>query len=465
MPELRMDKNGHLVTRHVKQDDPSAGAALNAPEVKLGGDDRNVSVVPKQRTVVIRPERLERAVKRLESANKRLERAGMEGFTWQVTKREESVVPRKKGFNGITEYVEVVDLVIDYPQIKTATHDFVGSLTQEESGMLTRLSEGTDLGDWRPQESFCDHCGTHRKRNFTVIVRDHETGEYSQVGSSCVEGYLGVDPSHLFSLNFDPLAEEVEDLSKTGYHGLGFSAERTKTDVRKSLALAFVVSNDGADYHKRQDWWQGIPAERITSDKSTYAAVLAGLRDVDEDHPDYTWIKDVQARAEERLKDGSVDAFITETLNDPSNSEYMENLKVLMGGDECHLRNLGLLVSAVSVYHKKHAAEAEQGTLKVNEWLAAPDDKLTGLKAKVERVRYSQNAYGMTSIITMRLESGHELTWFASNSPDVLEGDSVDIKSTTVKKHDEWQGNKTTVVTRTKLAVTDRPEDSNVGSE
>jgi hypothetical protein len=41
----------------------------------------------------------------------------------------------------------------------------------------------------------------------------------------------------------------------------------------------------------------------------------------------------------------------------------------------------------------------------------------------------------------------------------VLEGDSVDIKATTVKKHDEWQGNKTTVVTRTKLAVTDRPQD------
>jgi hypothetical protein len=460
-PVKRMDKNGHLVTRHVKQDDHSTGASLNAPAVTLGGEDKSVSVVPKQRTVIIRPERLDRAVKRLETANKRLERAGMEGFTWQITQREENVVARNNSFNGISQYIDVVDLVIDYPEIKTATHDFVGSLTQEESGMLTRLSEGTELGDWRPQESFCDHCGTHRKRNFTVIVRDHETGEYSQVGSSCVEGYLGVDPSHLFSLNFDPLGDEIEDLAKTGNYSYGFSVEKAKTDIRKSLALAFVLSNDGEDYQKRTDWWQGIPNVRVTSDKSTFASVLAGLRDVDEDHPDYEWTKEVQGRAEERLKDGSVDAFITEILNDPSNSEYMENLKVLMSGDECHLRNLGLLVSAVSVYHKKRKAEAEaqQAPHRVNEWLAAPGDKLTDLKAKVERVRYSETAYGMTSIVTMRLDSGHEMTWFASNSPDVLEGDSVDIKATTVKKHDEWQGNKTTVVTRTKLAVTDRPQD------
>ena len=460
IPELRMDKNGHMVTRHVKGDDPSSGASLNAPAVSLANEDKGVAVVPKQRTVVIRPERLERAVKRLETANKRLERAGMEGFTWQVTKREENLVPRGASFNGIREYVEVVDLTVDYPEVKTATHDFVGSLTQEESGMLTRLSEGTELGDWRPQESYCDHCGTNRKRNFTVIVRDHETGEYAQIGSSCVEGYLGVDPANLFYLNFDPLGDEVEDLSKTGNYGSGFSAERTRVDVRKSLALAFVLTNDGADYQKRKDWWQGIPAERITSDKSTYAAVLSGLRDVRKDHPDYEWSQEVQKRAEERLNDGSVDQFIIELLNDDSTSEYMQNLRVLMSGDECHLRNLGLLVSAVSIYHKKHHAEDESGPLKVNEWLGAPKDKLTGLKAKVERVRYTETAYGMTSIVTMRLDSGHEITWFATNSPDVIEGDSVDIKSTTIKKHDEWQGNKSTVVTRTKLEVTERPEET-----
>lgn len=462
-----MDKNGHLVTRHVKQDDHSSSAALVVPLVTLPGESETTTIVPKQRVITIRPVRVERAVKRLEAANKRLERAGMQGFTWQVIPREEDVIPRRVGFNGITEYVDVVDLVVDYPQIKTATHDFVGSLTQEETGMITRLSEDTDLGEWRPRESFCDHCGTNRRRNFTVIVRDQETGEYSQVGSSCVEGYLGVDPAHLFSLNFNPLGDEEEDTPSGFAFGGGIHTER-KADVRKALALAFVISNNGADYQKRTDWWQGVPSERNEADKSTYAAVLAGLKDVDEDHADYQWIKDVQERANERLNDGSIDNFIAEILNDDKDTgEYIQNLKVLMSGEKCHLRNMGALVGAVSVYHRRNRGKQvleSQNALKVNEWLGKEGEKLTGLKAKVERLRYTDNPYngGRTAILTMRLESGHEVTWFASNPPDVSEGENVAIHATTIKSHGEWQGNKNTVITRTKLSVIE-PESQESG--
>jgi hypothetical protein len=329
--------------------------------------------------------------------------------------------------------------------------------------MITRLSEGTELGDWRPRESFCDHCGTNRKRNFTVIVRDHETGEYSQVGSSCVEGYLGVDPAHLFSLNFNPLEDEIEESESHFSYGSRVHSEH-KADVRKALALAFVISNNGADYHKRTDWWQGIPSERNGGDKSTYAAVLAGLRDVDEDHPDYEWTKGVQDRAEARLNDGSIDGFIAVILNDDEETgEYIQNLKVLLSGDKCHTSNMGALVAAVSVYHRRQRGKQvleSQSELRVNEWLGKEGDKLTDVKAKIERLRFTDNPYngGRTAILTMRLESGHEITWFASTPPDVSEGDKVDIKMTTIKKHDEWQGKKNTVVTRTKLSVIEPDE-------
>lgn len=470
-PELRMDKNGHLVTRHVKNDDGSSGVPLNAPMVALPAEDTGTTtVVPKQRVITIRPVRVERAVKRLEAANKRLERAGMEGFTWQVTAREENLVPKKVGFNGITEYIDVVDLIVDYPQVKTATHDFVGSLTQEETGMITRLSEGTELGDWRPRDSFCDHCGTNRKRNFTVIVREQETGEYSQVGSSCVEGYLGVDPAHLFSLNFDPLGDDAEEPQFVGKYGPAYHVEH-KADVRKALAVAFVVSNNGENYKKRGDWWQGIPSERNQADNSTYSSVVAGLRDVEEGHPDHDWIKGVQQRAKELLDDGSIDTFIAEILNDDKETgEYFQNLKVLLSGDECQFRNMGALVAAVSVYHRRARAKQnfeERDIFKVNEWMGKPNDKLADLKAKIERIRFKENPYngGQTAIVTMRLESGHEVTWFASTPPDAQEGDNVEIKTTTIKKHDEWQGRKSTVITRTKLSVVESAPEETVKNE
>jgi hypothetical protein len=433
-------------------------------------DGGATTVVPKQRVITIRPVRVERAVKRLEAANKRLERAGMEGFTWQVIAREENLVPKKVGFNGITEYVDVVDLIVDYPQVKTATHDFVGSLTQEETGMITRLSEGTELGEWRPRDSFCDHCGTNRKRNFTVIVREQETGEYSQVGSSCVEGYLGVDPAHLFSLNFDPMGDDAEEPQFVGKYGPAYHVEH-KADVRKALAVAFVVSNNGENYKRRGDWWQGIPSERNLADNSTYSSVVAGLRDVEEGHPDHDWIKGVQQRANELLDDGTIDTFIAEILNDDKEmGEYIQNLKVLLAGEQCQFRNMGALVAAVSVYHRRQRAKQnyeERDIFKVNEWLGKPNDKLADLKAKIERIRFRENPYngGQTAIVTMRLESGHEITWFASTPPDAQEGDNVEIKTTTIKKHDEWQGRKSTVITRTKMAVVEKSSEEAAENE
>lgn len=455
-PELRQDVTGKMVTRHVKDDTGTAPKKIAAPPTVAHEINPAVVTLPKQRVVTIRPDRVDRAVKRLESANKRLDRAGMERFEWRVEQREMDMVPRAPGFGGLIEYVDVVDLVVDYPEIKTATHDFVGSLTQEETGLITRLSEDAELGDWRPRESYCDHCGTNRRRNFTVIVKDRETGEHSQVGSSCVEGYLGVNPSDLFSLGFDPLSEEVEDLEATGYKRGSFFKSDHKADVRKTLAVALVVSNDGRNYEKRTDYWQGIPSQRSAHNASTHGWVVAGLRDVDEDHPDYEWTQEVQKRAAERLEDGSVDAFVSGILNSTEDSEYINNLKILVSGDRCEFRNMGKLVSAVSVYQRMQNPKTEETEdSRVNEWLGAVGDKLTGMKATIERLRYSETAYGMSTIVTMRTESGHELTWFASNPPSLNQGDKVDIKATTIKKHDEWQGRKSTVVTRTKMEVTE----------
>lgn len=452
-PELRADYTGKLVTRHVRTDTGATIKTISAPPTVASVAPPVISL-PKQVAVTIRPDRVDRAVKRLETANKRLERAGMEPFVWHVEKREQDIVPRTNGFGGLIEYVDVVDLVVDYPEIKTATHEFVGSLTQEETGMITRLSEDADLGEWRPRESYCDHCGTNRRRNFTVIVKDRETGEHAQIGSSCVEGYLGVNPSDLFVLGFDPLAPEIEDLESTGYKRGSFVKSDHKADVRKTLAVALVVSENGSNYKKRTDYWQGIPSERSINHASTHGWVVAGLRDVDEDHPDYEWTQEVQRKATERLEDGSVDKFISGILNSTEDSEYVSNLKVLMSGERCEFRNMGRLVSAVSLYKRvtPPAQEAVEDT-RVNEWLGQPGDKLTGLKATIERLRQVDTDYGRSTVVTMRTESGHELTWFASNPPALNQGDIVGIKATTIKKHDEWQGRKSTAVTRTKMEV------------
>lgn len=68
-------------------------------------------------------------------------------------------------------------------------------------------------------------------------------------------------------------------------------------------------------------------------------------------------------------------------------------------------------------------------------------------EASVEFTKEIDGFYGITTIIKLRDLDGNVFTWFASGWHDVKRGDRVSIKGT-VKKHDEYQGVKQTILTR-----------------
>jgi hypothetical protein len=59
--------------------------------------------------------------------------------------------------------------------------------------------------------------------------------------------------------------------------------------------------------------------------------------------------------------------------------------------------------------------------------------------------------YGLTTLLRLSDASGNILTWFASGSPASQVGDAVEVIAT-VKRHEERDGGKQTVITRAKLA-------------
>ena len=48
---------------------------------------------------------------------------------------------------------------------------------------------------------------------------------------------------------------------------------------------------------------------------------------------------------------------------------------------------------------------------------------------------------------------GRDLVWYASNPPELSEGDRVVIARATVKKHDMYRGRRQTVITRARIDV------------
>jgi hypothetical protein len=68
-------------------------------------------------------------------------------------------------------------------------------------------------------------------------------------------------------------------------------------------------------------------------------------------------------------------------------------------------------------------------------------------------MKYIEGQWGTTTLVSFEDKPGNLIKWFASvDLDDINTGDVVDIKAT-VKKHDEYQGVKQTMVSRAKITI------------
>jgi hypothetical protein len=114
---------------------------------------------------------------------------------------------------------------------------------------------------------------------------------------------------------------------------------------------------------------------------------------------------------------------------------------------------LGMIVSAPQAWarYNEQILIKQRDSAVVNEHVGDIKDKLT-LNVKIKAVRWIPGDYGSTTLYTLISDTGHMFKWFASR--DALGEDVTDVfqKVTgTVKKHEVWQGQKATILTRVKV--------------
>lgn len=74
---------------------------------------------------------------------------------------------------------------------KLAGWEFIGVIVPMGVGNILKIVGNEEVPEaYRTAEPKCDHCKTIRRRNETYLVR-HESGEWKQVGSTCIEDFLG----------------------------------------------------------------------------------------------------------------------------------------------------------------------------------------------------------------------------------------------------------------------------------
>lgn len=384
---------------------------------------------------------LEATRAKIEKINARAERKGLAGTLTMTSEPVEcsEVDELTKMTRTWTEYK--VEIKGNAPAYNG--WEFIAKLDWDaNAGLIVRNVPGYEgVNRETVKEGYCDHCKTTRRRLVTYVVRNQETGETVQVGSSCLKDFTG----QYTTIAFPELSAD-DDESEGGFFGA--RAER-EYDPATVLAVAWACvklegykPRDSYGSSTRDDVMTALYPSKSKHDRE-FAATIAPLAD------------EAQGKAQELLEFIASDAFGGKEPRD-----YHLNMKAIAAGKFVSRRNIGLLASAPQAWAKHMERtlirEREASIYKASQWFGTAPDKAKGVKASrhdltvtVKAIRYIDGDYGTTTLYTMVTEDGNVAKWFSSGTDKL--GENVGARFVirgSVKKHDEWEGMKATVLTR-----------------
>jgi len=326
------------------------------------------------------------------------------------------------------------------PRPKLAGWEFCGRLDFKAAapGVLRMMVPGESCPDVATDATpeRCDHCHQARRRNDSFIVR-HDDGRTLVVGRSCLADFLGHEsPEHIASLCtlLADLRACSEDAEREGYGRGGEDC------WEPALTLALT------SYSIRTTGW--APSASDTSTKSDVGSLLTPCREDRDESARRARLAEVSDEDHAH----AVAALEWILALDTAGNDYLHNLKTICGAAVTY-KTLGIAVSGICAYDR--AMEREIATKRAAErkgesrHVGHAKDRIT-FDGEIVMIRYCDGSYGTTTIVKLVDDAGNVFTWFASGSLDLKRGGRYAVKGT-VKKHDSYQGQAQTVLTRCKL--------------
>tara|TARA_R100001163_G_C5063460_1_gene200764 strand:- start:218 stop:1516 length:1299 start_codon:yes stop_codon:yes gene_type:complete len=311
----------------------------------------------------------------------------------------------------------------------------------------------------------CDHCNHKRYRKNYFLVYSAKTGEFKQVGSSCLKDFCGISPARairMFSL-FTPVFMVV-GLEEEGYY------RASKETKQKFLNVAYdkkLVIN--------------IIAQKIELDgyvKATFEEIMDGYGW--NGQPYYKWIRDNEGEATLDFLIKDLESGITETGDPcgsplsatpilkwwdekvvevdsegfPSNSfnSWVKDCKDLLSTKMILKKDLNKVCSMVNHYvtqiEKEEQNELKTQLFKGSKHFGDVGERLTQ-NLSIKKAYCGQGFYGTFFIFTLENEDGNCLVY--KGSKDIGDTDDNITLTFTIKSHDIYNEINQTVITRPNL--------------
>lgn len=336
-------------------------------------------------------------------------------------------------------FIPYLPVSIEYEELKLNNYKLIAKVEAlGDRNLIHKFDESETVPERYKQPSMhCDHCNSSRYRKHLFIIKDEKTGEYFQVGKSCLKDFTGhMNPETVAQwYEFFQDIEEDETKDVLGY----LRSNKPDLSLKEFLAEALILIKEKGFIKSLDGSFDGkiIPAGREAFDNITKNLLT------DKPEPQLT-------EEEKELIDNVIQW--AKSLENESN-DYLYNLSVIANSEIVTWKTKGYAASMFITYKKsklrQEQQERKETNSNLNEFYGNIKDKIEIEVTLINKYEF-YTQYGESKLYVFNDNEGRTFTWFSGTYQKVEKGDKLKIKAT-IKEHKEYNGINQTVLTRCKL--------------
>lgn len=368
--------------------------------------------------------------------NARAAKLGFDPITVEIGEGVKTSMRDDSAVGSLDEYILVLvhPVTVTGAQPVLSGYRFVGKV-EHMRGTTETIVKGEVPAQYHQCEPNCDHCQVNRQRAETVILQSVESGDYKQVGKSCLKDFFnGDDPmKHAAFMQFlFSCSEELKGMEE--FEGGGGSRDAYIEPMDVLPLAAAVIRTDGYINSGRAEELGCMPTGAVIRSMLSNGSRVKrpAITDADRAKAEavLTWLNSDEARSKKH------------------DSNYMHNLCVMAQTGLVKQKNIAIMASAVVVFDKNEAAKQRDAVVSNSEFIGEVDGKIGPVPVTVIAQIVIPNAmYGDKVLYTMADDHGNQFAWFNSGAALAEVGDRLHINAT-VKAHEEYRGVKQTTLLR-----------------
>lgn len=322
---------------------------------------------------------------------------------------------------------------------------FIASVEHTSKGNIINRACDIEVPErYYTGQPMCEHCNSRRGRKDTYIVMNEETGEFKQVGKSCLKDFTnGMSATVVaqYIAAFDDLIKGEEPCEGCRIERYIETEEWLRYVAETIRHFGYVKYNDDGEMSTRSrasDYYDFNHGESFSPKRT--AQIRRELYEsgfnADSD----------EAKAETA-------AALAWLAEQTESNNYMHNLKTVCALDYIGGKHLGITASLFPTYNRELAREDErrrqEKAAQASEWVGSIGSRIEFKVTEITCITGWETQWGYTKLYKITDEAGNIFTWKTSSWVE----DGIKTIKGTVKAHNDYKGTKQTELTRCKCAA------------